>query len=74
MNKIQHYLKKEEPVLDKTGFFFCIRTPVKDEVRINTRVRIRKMKPVLSNTGNLFCFNSNVSNLYIEDAIIYKIK
>ena len=24
--------------------------------------------------GNFFCFNSNVSNLYNNDAIIYKIK
>jgi hypothetical protein len=31
-------------------------------------------KPVISNTGNFFCFDSNVSNLYNNDVIIYKIK
>jgi hypothetical protein len=36
--------------------------------------RIRKKKSVITNTGNCFCFNSNVSNLYNNDVIIYKIQ
>ena len=35
---------------------------------------MRNKKPVNSNTGHLFCFNSNVSNLYNNTVIIYKIK
>jgi hypothetical protein len=35
---------------------------------------MRKKKPVISNTGNFFYFNSNVSNLYNNDVIIYQIK
>jgi len=31
-------------------------------------------KPVISNKGNFFCFNNNVSYLYNNDVIIYKIK
>jgi hypothetical protein len=30
--------------------------------------------PVIFNTVNFFCFNSNVSNLYTKDVIIYQIK
>jgi hypothetical protein len=30
--------------------------------------------PFISNTGHLYCSNTNVSNLYFNDVIIYKIK
>jgi hypothetical protein len=45
--------------LEITGFFFRMST------------RMRKKKPVISSTSNVFCFNSNVSNLYNNDVIIY---
>ena len=35
---------------------------------------MRKKKLAISNTGNFFCFNSNVSSLYNNDVLIYKIK
>jgi len=47
-------------------------TPVKP---VGTQLfRVRKKKSVITNTGNCFCFNSNVSNLYNNDVIIYKIQ
>ena len=58
----------KRPVLDITGFCFPVapRPPV--------RVGMRKKKPVISNMDNFFCFNSNVSNFYNNDVIIYKVK
>ena len=36
---------------------------------------LKQKKPVISNMGNLFSFNSNVSDLYNNDVMIYiKIK
>jgi hypothetical protein len=57
------------PVLDITGFFFCIRTQVTALVLRTsafTRVLMRKKKPVISNTDRFFCFNSTVSYTYIH--------
>ena len=70
-------IQNNQPILDITGFIFHMSTRVKAEVRITkafTCLRMRKKKPVISNIGHLFCFNSNVSNLYNNDAIIHKIK
>ena len=39
-----------------------------------TCVRMRKKKPVISNKSTSFCFNSNVSKLYNNYAIIYFFK
>ena len=58
---------KEAAILYVTVVFFRMNTQVKVEVRM-------RKKTVLSNTDDFFCFNSNVSNLYKNDVIIYKIK
>ena len=77
MYKIQYLLKqKKRPVLDITGFVFRMSIQVKVEVRSTktfTLVPLRKKNPVRSNMVSFFCINSNVSNLYNNDAIIYKI-
>ena len=64
--------QKKQPVLDIIGFFFCMSTQVKAEVRSTkavTWIRMRKKKPVISNTGKFFCFNNNVSNLYNNSVV-----
>jgi hypothetical protein len=61
--------QKKWTVLDITGFFFCMSTQVKAEVRSTkavTWVRMRKKKPVISN------IDKNVSNLY-NNSVVEKI-
>jgi hypothetical protein len=67
--------KRETAHIGNNGFFSCMNTQVNAEVDITmvfTWVRMRKKKHFISNTANFFCFKSNVSNLYNNDAIIYK--
>ena len=59
--------KEAARILDITGFFFRMNTPVKALV-----VRMRK-KSLYSIRVTPFCFNSNVSNLYNNDVMIYRI-
>ena len=66
---------KEAARIRYNGFFFCMSTQVKAEVRSTkavTWVRMRKKKPVITNTGKFFCFNNNVSNLY-NNSVVEKI-
>ena len=68
-------------ISDITGFFFrmSIGTHLKAEVCRPSSASpeyssvMQKKKPVISNTDNFLSFNSNVSNLYNNDAI-YKIE
>ena len=44
------------------------------EIHVQGLHRTTNKKSVLSNMRNFFCFNSNVSNCYDNDVIIYKIE
>ena len=57
-------------------YFISIRystIETKEAARIGYK-RFLYIQLVIFNTGNFFCFHSNVSNLYNNDSIIYKIK
>jgi hypothetical protein len=51
--------------------YSTIETKEVDRIGYN---RFLYIQLVIFNTGNLFCFNSNMSNLYNNYVIIYKIK
>jgi hypothetical protein len=67
-------IQKKWPVLDIKGFIFRMNTQHESAAsRPSPVYSCGKRNPFIQ-YGSFFCFNYNVSNLYNNDVIIYKIK